>query len=149
MSKALVVGGDKVDGIRQVLFSRGIDQVDHWSGRKAGDMRRDIPRNLELIVLVTNSINHSFTYRIKNLANKRGLKVVFTKNGADSLQRALVSASEPRDGCRETIYNFDTKFKPRCCKDITHRYYAPKTPYPASLHRSPDFFNFYVPSRKA
>ncbi len=106
MSKVLVVGGDKVDSIRQVLLKRGIDQIEHWSGRKAGDMHGVIPRNLEMIVLVTSSINHSFTYRIKNLANKRGLKVVFTKNGADSLQRVLAAASDLGNGCRKTVYTW-------------------------------------------
>lgn len=92
MTKALVIGGDRIEGIRHVLHAQGITQIDHWSGRKPGDVRRDIPDNLEMIVLVTGWLNHSMMYRIKHLAQKRGLKLVYTRNSADSMQRLLQAA---------------------------------------------------------
>ncbi len=34
MSKALVIGGDRIEGIKQVLQAQGINKIDHWTGRK-------------------------------------------------------------------------------------------------------------------
>ncbi len=53
MSKALVIGGDRIEGIRQVLQAQGIDRIDHWTGRKPGDVKRELPANVHVIVLVT------------------------------------------------------------------------------------------------
>ena len=54
MSQALIVGGDQIAGIKQVLQSKGIHKIRHWSGRKVGDGRKVIPHDIELIVLVTD-----------------------------------------------------------------------------------------------
>ncbi len=89
MQKALVIGGDRIDGIKQVLHAQGIDNIDHWTGRKSGDVKRDLPVNCQLIVLVTGWLNHSMMYRVKHLAHKRGLKLLYTKNSADGMQRVL------------------------------------------------------------
>ena len=91
MTKALVIGGDRIDGIKHVLQAQGIDHIDHWSGRKSGDVKRDIPANLAMIVLVTGWLNHSMMYRIKHIAQKRHLRLVYTRNSADSMQRLLVT----------------------------------------------------------
>lgn len=89
MSRALIVGGDRIDGIKQVLHAQGVNEVDHWTGRKAGDVRKTLPANLAMVVLVTGWLNHSMMYHIKHLAQKRGLKLLYTRNSADSLQRLL------------------------------------------------------------
>ncbi|QDC44435.1 DUF2325 domain-containing protein [Methylophilus medardicus] len=92
MSKALVIGGDRIEGIKQVLQAQGIDKIDHWTGRKPGDVKRELPANVNVIVLVIGWLNHSMMYRIKHVAHKRGLKVVYTRNSADGMQRVLEAA---------------------------------------------------------
>jgi hypothetical protein len=89
MSTALIVGGDQIDGIKQVLAQHGITRIDHWSGRKVGDGKKTIPHNTELIVLVTNWISHTFTHKIKQTAAKRGVPIVYTPNGPAALQARL------------------------------------------------------------
>ena len=37
MSSVLIVGGDQIDGIKQVLDNHGVNQIHHWTGRKVGD----------------------------------------------------------------------------------------------------------------
>jgi hypothetical protein len=117
MSRVLVVGGDRIDGIKQVLSTLGITEINHWSGRKSGDGRKEIPRNIEMIVLVTDWINHSFTARIKNIAAKRGLSVVFTNNGASSLRRKLTDKDAMEGICRKTYL----KLKVLLAKTLTKR----------------------------
>jgi len=89
MNTALVVGGDYIDGIKQVLTSYGINEVNHWPGRKVGDTKKVIPHDTQLIVLVTDWISHSFTRKIKSNAAKRGIRVVYTPNGPKALRARL------------------------------------------------------------
>lgn len=89
MTTALIVGGDQIDGIKQVLASRGISEIRHWSGRKVGDGKKVIPHDTELIVLVTDWISHNFTHKIKQAAAKRGVKIVYTPNGPSALNTRL------------------------------------------------------------
>lgn len=93
MPKALVIGGDRIEGIRHVLHAQGIDSVDHWTGRKPSDVRRDLPQHLTMIVVVTGWLNHSMMYHIKHLAQKRGLRILYVRHGADLLQHKLQAAA--------------------------------------------------------
>ncbi len=89
MSSVLIVGGDQIDGIKQVLINHGIQHINHWSGRKVGDSNKVIPFDTEIIVLITNWISHSITHKVKKNAMKRGIKVIYTPNGANALRNRL------------------------------------------------------------
>ncbi len=82
MSSVLIVGGDQVDGIKEVFSDYGIHQISHWSGRKAGDSNKVIPQNTRVIVLITKWINHSITYKLKRDAVRRGIKMIYTPNAS-------------------------------------------------------------------
>lgn len=77
---ALIVGGDKIATIKDELFARGIVDIEHWNGRKHGEKCRVIPKNTELIVVVTNFINHSLASKIKKEAKRLNLPVMYSKN---------------------------------------------------------------------
>lgn len=89
MSSVLIVGGDQVASIKQVLANYGVDHINHWSGRKAGDSNKVIPHDTQMIVLITNWISHSITHKIKRNALSRGIKVIYTPNGSQALQNRL------------------------------------------------------------
>ena len=88
---ALIVGGDQIDGIKQVLVNHGITEINHWSGRKVGDSNKVIPQDTKFIVLITNWISHSITHKVKKNAMKRGIKVIYTPNGSAALHNRLVT----------------------------------------------------------
>ncbi len=88
---ALIVGGDQIDGIKQVLANHGITEINHWSGRKVGDSNKVIPQDTKFIVLITNWISHSITHKVKKNAMKRGIKVIYTPNGSAALQNRLLT----------------------------------------------------------
>lgn len=90
-NSALIVGGDQIDGIKQVLTNHGIQHINHWSGRKVGDSNKVILFDTEIIVLITNWISHSITHKVKKSAMKRGIKVIYTPNGATALHNRLQS----------------------------------------------------------
>jgi len=103
MSSVLIVGGDQIDGIRQVLGSYGIEHFNHWSGRKAGDSNKVIPQNTKVIVLVTKWINHSITYKIKNSALKRGIKVIYTPNASRERLSEIIEKNELQPGIQHAL----------------------------------------------
>lgn len=107
MSSALIVGGDQINGIKQVLGHYGITHIDHWSGRKVGDSKRAIPQDTQLIVLVTDWISHTFTHNIKRNAAKRGVRIVYTPNGPTALRirldRLHIEAADSEGVCRKTL----------------------------------------------
>lgn len=123
MSSVLVVGGDQIDGIKKALNQRGVNEVNHWDGRKVGDSHKVIPYNTNLIVLVTKFISHSFTHKIKHLALKRGLPVLYVgSNGASQLKLKLEGVSNVMlDGCRKTIHYIYSILK---FNDVHHYHYV-------------------------
>ncbi|HEY8118234.1 MAG TPA: DUF2325 domain-containing protein [Methylophilaceae bacterium] len=104
MGTALVVGGDYIDGIKQVLISHGVDEINHWPGRKVGDSKKVIPHDTKLIVLITDWVSHSFTHKIKKNAAKRGVRVIYTPNGPTALKSRLArleaGSGDQEAGCR-------------------------------------------------
>jgi hypothetical protein len=82
---ALVVGGDNIESLRDELQAQGIEQVTHWTGRKHGDKHYVIPRNIELIVVLVNFVNHSLSTKVKKEAKRLNLPVIFSRNSRHSL----------------------------------------------------------------
>ncbi len=109
MSSALIVGGDQIDGIKQVLTHYGIDHINHWSGRKVGDGNRVIPQDTQFIVLITNWISHSITHKVKKNALKRGIKVIYTPNGSAALRNRLNNIESNlalEDDCAKATHHY-------------------------------------------
>jgi len=89
MSTALIVGGDQIQGIRQVLEVHGIKHINHWSGRKVRDGNKVIPYDTELIVLVTDWISHKLMHKIKKAASRRSVRIVYTPNESTVLRERM------------------------------------------------------------
>ena len=94
MSSILIVGGDKIQGIKNALSHFEVDDINHWSGRKVCDDNKVIPLDTQLIVLITDWISHKFTKKIKETATKLGLGIVYTPNGSAALQTKLTTLKE-------------------------------------------------------
>jgi hypothetical protein len=81
---ALIVGGDNIESIKDELQAQGIRQITHWTGRKHGDKNNVIPRNVELIVVLVNYVNHSLSCKVKKEAKRLKLPVIYSKNSRHS-----------------------------------------------------------------
>ncbi len=88
---ALIVGGDNIESIKGSLHARGFRQITHWNGRKPGDKHKVIPRNVELVVVLVNYVNHSLSSKIKKEAGRLSLPVVYSKNSHIALSEKCVS----------------------------------------------------------
>lgn len=85
----LVVGGDRLGNMPTVLREYGAGHIIHWSGRK--DRNRAIPRNVHMVLIVYDFINHGLMENIKAQAKRRRMPIVFVRRGVAELQQALIA----------------------------------------------------------
>jgi hypothetical protein len=75
----LVVGGDRIDGIKDALEKKlGFDEVFHNPGRKQKNIKNGIPQNIDLVVMLVDYVNHDLMKAYKNIAKKRKLPFIYT-----------------------------------------------------------------------
>lgn len=95
----LIVGADNVRTIEESVirqlpgFTPG--GTEHWSGRKAGDNRKVIPRNTRLVVVVCERISHELLLHVRKQAGKMGLPTVYCRHSVVDIQEKL-AAIAPR-----------------------------------------------------
>ncbi|NTV11412.1 MAG: DUF2325 domain-containing protein [Zoogloea sp.] len=92
--KALIVGADRIDGIRAEIFrhAEAFDRpgcINHWNGRKVGDSLREIPSDTRLIVIVCDRASHMLMRSVRNQALRRNIPIVFCRHSATELRQRL------------------------------------------------------------
>lgn len=91
--QALIVGADRIDTIRseilRVAERFGIEDVDHWPGRKASDSRRALPRRTGLVVFVCDRANHMLMKNVRKQAEDLGIPMVFCRHSATEVRERL------------------------------------------------------------
>jgi len=79
----LVIGGDKIDAIKTILQCMGFLNITHWDGRNhTTTCKKEIPHNVDYVLMVTDFINHNVMYKFKNDAKKRNIPVVCSKRSS-------------------------------------------------------------------
>lgn len=89
MTSLLVVGGDKIDKLAEKLEDHGFDEVIHVSGRKAKMVKTSIPPKVELILILTDYINHNLSSVIKRKANEQSIPICFAKRSWSSIYKEV------------------------------------------------------------
>ncbi|OGR25906.1 MAG: hypothetical protein A2139_14180 [Desulfobacca sp. RBG_16_60_12] len=83
----LIVGADRLGSIPQALRKKGAGEIYHWSGRE--ELRRAIPSDVEMIIILHDYINHNLAARVKREAKERGLPVVYSRRSIGELGRKV------------------------------------------------------------
>jgi len=79
----LVIGGDKVNNIFEILKDLGATQILHWDARKKTSVtKKDIPKNVDIVVMLTSFLNHNAMKYFKAQAKKRALPFICAKSSA-------------------------------------------------------------------
>ncbi len=86
---ALIVGGDYVEPIRRAIADRGMKRVEHWSGRKPGDLRKTLPKGTELIVVLYDYLSHPMLRKISTDAAGSGIPLIHCRRSLGQLCRKL------------------------------------------------------------
>ncbi len=76
--RAVIVGGDRVHRIADTLQNAGYEHLTHFSGRKAGELRQSLPHDTQLIVLLIDQVSHAFAGKVRELADHRGLRIIYS-----------------------------------------------------------------------
>lgn len=50
----LIIGGDEITPIKAVLKGLGCEEITHWDGRKESVNHKELPQNIECLVMLTN-----------------------------------------------------------------------------------------------
>ena len=104
--KALLVGADRLGNIPTALESFGIDDYTHWTGRKKGMRKMDIPEQTDVIIVFTDFIEHNMTQLVKEKAKQMNIPCVFSKRASSDLVHRL-------EGCKHCPFNLQNQKKKR------------------------------------
>ena len=91
--KALLVGADKLGNIPEALESFGIESYTHWTGRKKGMRKMDIPEATDVVIVFTDFIEHNMTKQVKQQAKDMNIPCVYSKRACSDLIHKLESCS--------------------------------------------------------
>ncbi|NLU48981.1 MAG: DUF2325 domain-containing protein [Syntrophomonadaceae bacterium] len=75
----LVIGADRLGNIPRALLEKGAKRIIHWSGRNKSFHTRIIPKNVDVIILFCDFLNHALMYSVKRQAKATGIPIVFKK----------------------------------------------------------------------
>lgn len=75
----LVIGGDKLGNIKDNLKEVGFHSISHLSGRKKSQKTFKIPENTDVVLVLTDFVNHQITKTIKKQVKSENTKVLYSK----------------------------------------------------------------------
>ncbi|MDA8235917.1 DUF2325 domain-containing protein [Desulfotomaculum nigrificans] len=84
----LIVGADSIGSKEKDLRDMGFREVIHWNGRTLREPKQ-LPSRIHLVVVITGFINHNYMHKVKKLAKKSGIRVIYIKRGLSELTCAI------------------------------------------------------------
>ncbi|MCI0500956.1 MAG: DUF2325 domain-containing protein [Epsilonproteobacteria bacterium] len=85
----LVLGGDKINPILNILYELGITNVTHWTGRnmKNGNKKaKQIPSKVDFVLMLTNFLNHNTMLHYKQEAKTKNVCVAYSTRNMDAVR---------------------------------------------------------------
>jgi hypothetical protein len=76
---AVIVGGDYIKQIEKIMAGKGVKRVEHWAGRKPGDLRKSFPKDTGLVVMLYDYLSHSLAKKVKEDAERMGLPILYCR----------------------------------------------------------------------
>ncbi|MED1641664.1 DUF2325 domain-containing protein [Brevibacillus agri] len=89
MSSILVIGGDRLGNIVDLLHGQGFKDIHHVTGRKSSQSGVKIPAGIHMILVLTDFVNHNLAKTVKNQAKDRELPIVFCKRSCSAIAKAF------------------------------------------------------------
>ncbi|MCY6369611.1 DUF2325 domain-containing protein [Clostridium ganghwense] len=85
----LVVGGDKLGNIKDNLKQRGFEEISHLSGRKKSQKSIKIPENTDIVLVLTDFVNHQIAKTIKKQTKDHSTKILYAKRSWVHIEESL------------------------------------------------------------
>jgi hypothetical protein len=86
---ALIVGADYIEPLKKTMEEMGNFRVEHWTGRKSGDLRRSIPKNVDLCIVLCDYVSHGLVRKVREEAKALGLPVLYCRRSLGEVREKL------------------------------------------------------------
>jgi hypothetical protein len=73
------VGADRLGKIPVQLSEKGYSEIIHWTGRSKSYLNKSIPKEVDVIILFWDFLNHNLMQQVKRQAKAQGIPLVFSK----------------------------------------------------------------------
>ncbi|WLR49935.1 DUF2325 domain-containing protein [Bacillus tianshenii] len=93
MQNILIIGADRLGNIETNLKDYGFGKITHINGRKVKAVHREIPEQVDIILVLTDFINHNLANVIKSKAKKRNIPTVFARRSWCAIAKTLEKIS--------------------------------------------------------
>ncbi|UTR13915.1 DUF2325 domain-containing protein [Salipaludibacillus sp. LMS25] len=99
MSALLLIGGDNLGSIPGKLKNIGFSEVIHVDGRKVKMVKNEIPERVDLILILTDFVNHNLSNKIKNKAGKKDIPICYSKRSWSCIYKSLTTCDNICEQC--------------------------------------------------
>lgn len=86
----VVIGGDYLGNIEKNLYSMGVTELVHISGRKTSDKNKiNVPKDAAFVLVLTDYVNHGTAKNVKQIAKSQAIPLVFAKRSWRAVEEKL------------------------------------------------------------
>ncbi|OEF98861.1 dihydroorotate dehydrogenase [Vulcanibacillus modesticaldus] len=85
----VIVGGDHLGNIDKKLYRMGFQSILHIKGRKVSDIKKFIPKQTNVVLVLTDYVNHNLAKKVKERAKENSLPIYFSKRAWSSISTSL------------------------------------------------------------
>lgn len=85
MRSLMVVGADHLGNITDKLINTGFGEIHHIDGRKVNSVKKGIPESIDLVLVLTDYVNHNLAKVIKQKAKEKEKPIFFVKRSWSSI----------------------------------------------------------------
>lgn len=93
----LLIGGDKVDNITNLLRKLGATKTLHWDSRRNSTSHKKIPLDTDAIIMLTDFLKHNTMSYFKKSAKKQSIPLICTRRGISCVENEFSKFLEQRD----------------------------------------------------
>lgn len=105
----LIIGGDKITQITQMLGKLGAKNINHWDARKKSSApKKKVPLDTDCIVMLTSFLNHNTMLKYKNEAKKKNIPFICAKRSVSCVYDEYVKIMGIKD-CSQCYANCESK----------------------------------------
>jgi hypothetical protein len=91
----LILGGDRINPILNILEELGVSDIIHWTARNQKNGRKKakkIPNKVDMILMLTNFLNHNAMSYYRTEAKAKDLPIIYSTRNVNCVKSAFIQA---------------------------------------------------------
>ena len=93
----LLIGGDKVSSITELLKRLGVSKTTHWDSRRNSTSHKKIPQDTDAVIMLTDFLKHNSMSYFKKSAKKQNIPLICTRRGTSSVELEFTKFMEAKN----------------------------------------------------